>query len=189
MTPQQNKKSLKTPQRYEVEDYFEAATQNMPKVIAAFLDKYPDFVDLRHRDNATALMWAAGNGYNDVVRLLLERGADPNATSDMAGYTALMCAATRGKKETMEILLEHGANAGLANKFNCTAEKIAREYNYTDAVEVLRKWPEMQEQRQRIEREAKELAVEIADFSPALKKDMRAPRPIKRYKKGISACP
>lgn len=45
--------------------------------------------DDAHRDDVTALMVAAQGGHEDVVRLLVERGADVRA-KDEEGFTPLL---------------------------------------------------------------------------------------------------
>ncbi len=51
---------------------------------------------------------AAFNGHTDIVRMLLERGADVQHR-DAAGRTALMYAATGPYAETVDVLLAAGA--------------------------------------------------------------------------------
>jgi uncharacterized protein len=57
---------------------------------------------------ATALVMAAHRGHGSLVRLLLGKGADPNAAG--AGYTALHSAVLRGDQEMVKTLLAHRAN-------------------------------------------------------------------------------
>ncbi|MEZ5419866.1 MAG: ankyrin repeat domain-containing protein [Vicinamibacterales bacterium] len=59
-------------------------------------------------DGNTALVLAAFSGHGDVARLLLGRGANPEAEG--AGYTALHAAAMRADLDTVQALLAHGAN-------------------------------------------------------------------------------
>ena len=54
----------------------------------------------------TALMSAANMGYDQIVELLLEKGADVNAT-DCHGNTALMHAAENGHLKIVELLLKY----------------------------------------------------------------------------------
>lgn len=60
---------------------------------------------MRTRFRWTALHWAVGNGFPDVVRLLLDHGADVNAVSD-TGMTPLQMAK---QEEIRSMLLERGA--------------------------------------------------------------------------------
>ena len=57
-------------------------------------------------DDATALMWAAANGREEVARLLLQAGADTEWRDDGTLFTALHSAATCGYSEVVRILLE-----------------------------------------------------------------------------------
>ncbi|MGU9951655.1 MAG: ankyrin repeat domain-containing protein [Gammaproteobacteria bacterium WSBS_2016_MAG_OTU1] len=59
----------------------------------------------------TALMRAAGSGHSEVVKVLLENGADVNYKNKdgwWIGWTALMRAAESGQNEVAKILLECG---------------------------------------------------------------------------------
>lgn len=57
----------------------------------------------------TALMFAAGNGKGEVVKLLLEKGAKLESSNDV-GWTPLLYAASEGHEAVVELLLERGAN-------------------------------------------------------------------------------
>lgn len=58
----------------------------------------------------TALMWAAAAGHVDVVRLLIEAGADVGAVDD-EGVSALQLARTNGHAEVAAALIAAGASA------------------------------------------------------------------------------
>lgn len=58
----------------------------------------------------TPLMEAASGGYVDVGRVLLQAGADPNASPvPTSRDTALTIAADKGHHKFVELLLQHGA--------------------------------------------------------------------------------
>jgi ankyrin repeat protein len=59
-------------------------------------------------DGMSALVLAAHSGQGAVASLLLEKGADPNASE--IGYTALHAAVLRGDANLVTDLLHHGAN-------------------------------------------------------------------------------
>ena len=60
-------------------------------------------------------MMAAFNGYTQVVRVLLEAGADKNVARQ-DGATALMAAAQNGHWEVVRVLLDAGADKNAESK-------------------------------------------------------------------------
>ncbi len=65
-----------------------------------------------------ALVAAAVSGNVDVMKLLLEHGADVNEQSSTLGVTALMWAAQMGHPDAVALLLAHGADPNIREKFN-----------------------------------------------------------------------
>ena len=64
----------------------------------------------RMRKNQSSLQWAAANGQEAIVKLLLEKGANPEAEEDYNGQTPLLRAAANGHEEVVKLLLQKGAN-------------------------------------------------------------------------------
>jgi hypothetical protein len=83
----------------------------------AFLLEHGAEVNVQNRFGATALMAAVAAEDAESVRLLLDRGADPNARPNMngdgvimgGGRTPLMWAAFRGDTGLIQTLIDHGA--------------------------------------------------------------------------------
>lgn len=66
-------------------------------------------IDTRSQESYnTPLIQAVKQGYTEGVRLLLQRGANPNLADEM-GRSPLMHAASGGFTDCIELLLEHGA--------------------------------------------------------------------------------
>ena len=85
-----------------------AAESGLAKLVGMYLS-YPDFdVDLQDEIGRTALMLASEKGHIDVVKLLLDAGADVKVTDKM-GRTALSMAERRRRKEVVQLLTEAGA--------------------------------------------------------------------------------
>jgi ankyrin repeat protein len=62
----------------------------------------------------TLIIWAAENGYKDMARFFLSKGANLEER-DVGGNTPLMCAALRGDIELVNLFLESGANPNRRN--------------------------------------------------------------------------
>lgn len=91
-----------------------------------FIEKLTkDSLDVTNEEGQTILMWAAGKPTClAIVELLLERGANPNATCKL-GQTALMEAAYFGSLESASALLKAKARLDLYNKQGQCALSLA----------------------------------------------------------------
>ena len=87
-------------------------------------------------DGYTALMAASCEGHNEVVRLLLDAGAETNlAATD--GYNALILASRKGHNEVVRLLLDAGADKNLAATDGYTALMAASHNGHIEVVRVL----------------------------------------------------
>ncbi len=75
------------------------------------------------------LMWASREGDLDIVKLLLDKGANIDDKDTLSGSTSLMFACDNGKFDIVKLLLERGANVNLINNNENTALHNACEYN------------------------------------------------------------
>jgi ankyrin repeat protein len=85
--------------------------------------------------NEPFILLAAQSGRIDVVRLLIEHGADVNAKG-MGGFTALHVAAGKGYRDIVELLLLNGADVNAKTRDLSTPLHMAVEGG-ADVVETL----------------------------------------------------
>lgn len=84
----------------------------------------------------TALSISASCGYEGIVKVLLESGADPNIPDDH-GATPLLRAAESGHNTIIQILLHHEAGVDAVDRSNRTALFIAALNGYSIATRTL----------------------------------------------------
>lgn len=87
-------------------------------------------------ERATPLHWAAEQGKAEIVALLLDRGADPEA-GNLAGSTALHIAAKLGHEPVVRLLLERKLDANAANLAGVTPLMLAARSGNASAVRLL----------------------------------------------------
>jgi uncharacterized protein len=97
-------------------------------------------VDINSRDKRgfTPLMYAAANDRVETIALLVRRGADVNARSDI-GETAVICAIRygRGKPETLKALIDAGANVNVVMSDGGTALSWANKKKRPEHIALL----------------------------------------------------
>lgn len=93
-------------------------------------------IDERDDRGMTPLMWAAWEQHPDIVRQLLDRGADPNQKGD-DGETALMKAAFRGNLAAVNALLQRKASVDETDNEGETALLLATAGGHVSIVEAL----------------------------------------------------
>ena len=86
-------------------------------------------------EGESALHWAALSGNAATVRLLLERGADPDGF-DLRGNTPLHGAADAGHLETARLLLGRARSPGAKNLEGKSARDLARERGHAPLVKL-----------------------------------------------------
>ena len=101
-------------------DLFQAAAEGDLARVRALLDGGID-PDTATRYGATALTFASDKGHTDIVRLLLERGADPDVQDTFYNQTPLAWALGNGHLDVAVLLVEHGAAGAEADALTTAA--------------------------------------------------------------------
>jgi ankyrin repeat protein len=102
-------------------DVFDAAALGRVDRLTALLDADPSLANARAGDGFPALGLAAYFKHPAAVRLLLDRGADPNlAASNAAKVTALHAAISSNQLEIAEWLLDAGADVNARQQMDYT---------------------------------------------------------------------
>jgi uncharacterized protein len=84
-----------------------------------------------------ALTGAVASGHSEIVKWLLDHGAEPNYRY-AAGYTPLLTAAANGHLEILKALLAHGADLHAKTNDGKNAIAYAQERKHTVVAEYLR---------------------------------------------------
>ena len=90
-----------------------------------------------HADGMTGLHWAAHHGDTRIVRLLVDAGADLEATTRLGDHTPLHVASRGGHTRVVTALLDAGANANAVTAAGATPVHLSSTAGDADALSAL----------------------------------------------------
>lgn len=122
----------------DVDALYEAAGKGDTAQVSALLDGGVN-VNGRSSDGSYALNNAAVENEVEVMRILLNRGADPNVQNSQ-GDTPLICATkyAGGKAATVKLLVEAGTDPAIKDGKGNTALDYATAKDQQDAIALLK---------------------------------------------------
>jgi ankyrin repeat protein len=92
-------------------------------------------INTRGKNGKTALMVASCSGHAEMVKYLLDHGADINSRG-RNWRTALMCASLKGHKEVAQLLLDRGADITMKTRLGSSALSLATDLGHKQVVEL-----------------------------------------------------
>ena len=114
-----------------------AAYFGRPEAAWVLLDRGADVAaTARNGMRVQALHSAVAGRHLDVVRVLVEAGADTNVHQH-GGWTPLMGAAAHGDEDIVDLLLAHGADPAATNDSGQDAAALARENGHEELADRL----------------------------------------------------
>ena len=126
--------------KFNVPHLFAAASAGDVERVRELLEAKTD-VNLRRRAGDTALHVAVDSGHESIVALLLDKGADPNASrlsgSLGRGEAPIHYAAREGRPAILKLLLERGADVNARTKDGETALHFAARENRIEVARLL----------------------------------------------------
>lgn len=119
---------------------FKSVEMNCPELLAPLLS-FGNLANSLDQNNNTPLILAAMNGHTEIVRLLIDAGADVNARNSHHD-TALMTAIAKGHGQIAQALIQARAKIDICNKDGVTPLALAilsaRTHDEVDMVSVLK---------------------------------------------------
>jgi len=121
-------------------DILRAAKRGETAAVAALLDQDASLLNARDTDGSTPLHCASWKGHTETVQLLIERGADIEATNenDHWGDRPLHAAAHGNQRAVALLLVEAGADVNAKNAGGRTPLDETTFHKATAAARVLR---------------------------------------------------
>jgi len=125
----------------EVGDIFDAIKDGNLDSVRSILAADPTQVNAKDQDGTTPLHEAAGKGQTEVAGLLIDKGANVNASTggfwSVGATTPLHFAARMGQIEVAELLLNNGAQVNAKSAWRDTPLHWAANWGDIETVKVL----------------------------------------------------
>ncbi len=115
----------------------DAAKKGDLEKVKSILAGNPNLANLRDlKFDASPLLYAVFHGHREIVEILLDSGADPNAQNS-AGKAAIHYAVEKGSREILDILLDRGASVNILTGYKLTPLHYAAETGQLDIARAL----------------------------------------------------
>ena len=122
--------------RIHAQEIIAAATSGSLDKVKELLEAEPQQVKVKDADGRTSLHWACRGVYFEVIKYLVDKGADVNA-KDNSGTAPLHSLAVRGHLEAIELLLKKGADVNIGDMTGNTPIHWASRRGHFEIVKML----------------------------------------------------
>lgn len=118
------------------DDIHEFARKGELEGVKGLIEQNPKLVNVKDKDGRTPLHWACRGVHLEIVRFLVEKGADVNS-EDSNKIVPLHSLATRNSAAAVAVLLDNGADVDFKDYGGNTALHYAAMSDAADAVDIL----------------------------------------------------
>ncbi|XP_071560537.1 uncharacterized protein [Temnothorax nylanderi] len=124
----------------EIADLLHLATgRGHTDVVNALIARGADVDAITYNNNLTPLCFAAQEGYEEIVEILIAGGANVNVKST-ENVTPLHLAAVNGHTNVVKVLLDNKANINVKNNDNRTPDELAVARGHLQVVKLLMRY-------------------------------------------------
>ncbi|MHC4798404.1 MAG: ankyrin repeat domain-containing protein [Planctomycetota bacterium] len=117
-------------------DIYQAIDSGHVELVSDIIEQNPDLINLPNSDNLTPLNLAAYRGQAEIVKILLNAGADVTI-GDNENSQPIHNAAVGGHLEVVDILINHGVDINCQDDNGATALSFAVSYGRSEMVKYL----------------------------------------------------
>lgn len=120
----------------DMKEFHEAASNGYLDKVKELINKGID-ADIEDLDGGTALFKAVKGGHKEVIKFLIDSGADVNFSNREWGHTPIFTAVASGNGEIIKLLICNGAYVNAKRKDGFTPLHIAAAKGYDKIVKIL----------------------------------------------------
>jgi len=118
------------------QEIFDLVKANDASKVKTLIENNQDVIDAKDKDGRTPLHWACRGVYYDILKYLVEKGADVNA-QDNNLVTPLISLANRNNIDGAKYLLTHNADPNIADNQKQTPLHYAAASGLFEMVKIL----------------------------------------------------
>ena len=113
------------------------ACENPTLEIVKLLIEYGAFVNVTNNDKDTPILIASQHGYLDIVKFLIDAGAEYDYTPSLQNPSPLTAACKGGRLDVVKYLISIGCDPNEANEAESLPVSVAIEYQHSDVADYI----------------------------------------------------